>query len=1456
MLDGSRVSKDYQPSWRIENYALTDPTAQSNAPVLVSTDPDTQPQWRKGERFHHLFEARCERFGREANKRIAVEYPNDSYTYAALDAMANQISRFLADRGIVPDDRIGLLMDRSIYSHASVLAISKLGASYVPLDASFPSDRIDFILKDSGARTVLTLSEFAFIFTELGIDALALDTHKQEINKLSSRAQKSRKPQAENTDEDALCYIIYTSGSTGRPKGVAVRHSSICNFLQVAVRTYGYKVCDRVYQGMTIAFDFSIEELWVPLIVGATLVPAPSGVNLLGDDLVTFLKDRHISAMCCVPTLLATMDDDLPKLTFLMVSGEASSKDLIDPWYTPGRRILNTYGPTETTVTATWTILQPDNKVTIGGPLPTYSVLIIAPDSLEVPGQGEIGEICIAGIGLAEGYINSPTQTDKAFIHDFIGIDDNPSGKIYRTGDLGRINDDKEIECLGRIDTQVKIRGYRIELDEIESVIRRLPGVGQVIVNPYEFDHGPTELVSYIKPQNNAKFEPARIHDALRERLPAYMVPTFYEKIDEIPLLPSTKADRQRLPQPSGARLTASGNTYVAPRPGRESELAELMARLLNVERVSVDAHFFNELGANSLQMAQFATGTRRQLGITRVSIKILYQNPSIRALDQALGEAKVKIASGPASSDLSLDVVQSARAPSTNIQEQLPTQQRSLQRDHDPARPADIRRPTASTGKEQSTRPMDRHTALKAPLRIASNLDYYGCGLLQFAYYVVQLFLASYFAVLGYHWIATADTLVGVYWRAAECGVLFFFGASAWLIAIKWMAVGRFNTDPIPIWSLRYLRFWIAKSAIQSNPLNLLAGTPLYSHYLRLLGARIGQRTVIFARPPVCTDLITVGDDTVIRQDCFFQGYKAHSGYLYPGTITIGDRAFVGEATVLDTHSSIADDAQLGTSSALLESQCVPSGKIYQGSPAEPCDTAFNRVPPRKVNTASRTVYVVSQILTIATLTFPITFVLIFLVSSVGLSTFTDDVGAVRGTIAFGDLLNFSALLYFGAIAFGLVVIVSVPRFLNQFFVPATTHALYGMQFALARTITRLTNSRNLNTLFGDSSMIVYFLSAVGYDLSESTQTGSNFGVDQRHHSPYLCKFNRNTLVSDGLMMLNMEASSTSFRLSPIHVPADSYLGNMIHYPPEARVGENCLIATKAMVPVDGPLLEGVGILGSPPFEIPRSVMRDRKFDHYKQSGVLEQRLKLKLRSNLVTLGMYMFRNWSATFLIMLIAAVTYQLFRPINADAVWLDAGLITGLSVVSTLLIILYAIFFEHLAVLFRPLKPLYCSLYDSDFWLHERFWKMNYNFFLTLFNGTPMKNLFLRLQGARVGSKVFDDGAALTEPALVSVGDNCCLNFGSSIQCHSLEDGTFKSDYIEIESGCSIGVRGFVHYGTTMRANATLSADAFLMKGTTVEQDTTWSGNPAMEVPGESNIADVVELHNTPTDIRTT
>ena len=709
--------------------------------------------------------------------------------------------------------------------------------------------------------------------------------------------------------KDELAYIIYTSGSTGRPKGVAVEQASICNFVRVASDIYGIQSTDRVYQGMTIAFDFSVEEIWVAWMVGATLVPKPGRSSMLGAELAEYLQEKRITALCCVPTLLATLDEDLPDLRFLLVSGEACPKDLVMRWHRPGRRFLNVYGPTEATVTATWSVLDPDLPVSLGVPLPTYTAVIVDPAELRVLPRGETGEIGLAGVGLARGYVNRQDLTERAFVPDFLGIENNPSGRIYRTGDLGRVNDDGQLEYFGRIDTQVKIRGYRIELSEIESVLLQLPGIAQAVVQTYEPEPGTVELAAYYTlRQDIAEIDAHDLHRMLRTRLPGYMVPAYFEQLDAIPMMASDKVDRKRLPRPEHRISQAAAGSFTAPTTAAEEALAAQLGAVLSLDKVSTDAHFFNDLGADSLLMARYCARIRKETALPAAAMQDIYENPTVRQLAACL-EARHS------------ESVLSAAVPGT-----------------DAVRPA--------------------------PMPPVSAFRYAMCGAIQLLVFLGYMMYAAWLLIFGYEWTSGGNHPFDMWLRSIGFGAAMFVILSVTPIIAKWVLVGRWKPGTIRIWSLAYLRFWTVKTLTRANPLVLFAGSPLYVLYLRLLGAKIGKGVVIFSRKvPACPDLLTVGDNTVIHKDSSFLCYRAHAGIIEMGPVTLGRNVLVSERTTLDIGTSMGNDTQLGHASSLQTSQAVPDGQVWHGSPAARTSTNYRRVPAAHCSTRRRVIFSLLQL-------------------------------------------------------------------------------------------------------------------------------------------------------------------------------------------------------------------------------------------------------------------------------------------------------------------------------------------------------------------------------------------------------------------------------------------------------------------------------------------------------------
>ena len=1331
---------------------------EARAPSVLS---DASPlRWRFGERLDDVLEEACRRFA----DRVAVSTDGAEIGFRELSARASQTARFLRARGVKPGDRVGVLLDRGVDAYVTLFALLKAGAAYVPLDPNHPADRLRYILSDAGATLAVAHMRFADRLAETGVETLVLDSARDAI------AGFDDAPLAETETAgrgDGLCYVLYTSGTTGNPKGVGIAHPSICNFVRVAAESYGFGPGDRVYQGMSIAFDFSIEEVWVPLVAGATLIPNTSATSLFGEELADFLEARSVTCFACVPTLLASIDRELPKLRVFLIGGEACPPALVRRWSRPGRTLLNSYGPTETTVTATLGVLDPERPVTIGKPLPTYSIVILDPEVDVAVVSGEAGEIGIAGIGVGEGYLNRPELTAQKFVRDFLDLPNNRSGRIYRTGDLGRLTADGEIEYLGRIDTQIKLRGYRIELTEIESVLIEIPEIAQAVAATFEPEPGATELVAYYAVKHGmAAPDPAAILAHLRARLPAYMTPAWLEKLPFIPMLVSNKADRKQLPKPKSARLQFAAGAVVAPETETEETLCEALAGVLGLEAVSIDADMFVEYGAHSLLMARFCARVRQHDASLQVAMRDVYASGTIRRLARAL----------------------------------------------DAQKPAE----TASLAVGPAHRP--------------SNLAYWACGAAQTAFYVLAGGAAVAAAEAAFDWVYEAvDAPVTLYTRALVVGCLWFFGHNALAVVAKWLLVGRARQGAMPLWGVRYFGFWAAKVIVRSAPANAFRGTPLYNVWLRLLGARIGANAVILSRtvPAVTADLFEVGEDALVSRSALMPGYTAHGNRIHLDAIRIGRNAYVGEQSVLEIGSTIGDFGQLGHASSLQQGHRVPDGKRYAGSPAEETTTAFrlaDEIPTRPVR---RTLFTLGRLAFVLAVAGALTeAVVIYLMNAL---TEGDDALALKPLDAVFAVLPMSAAtalaVTLGALVVGLVAIFAVPRLANLFLEEGKVYPLFGFHHGMQQIVEIVSNSRFFNLMFGDSIFIEPYLRWVGWKLGlGGDQTGSNFGSEQGQDNPFLCSIGAGTVASDSLWLGNVTMSSRAFRLGQCRVGENNFLGTMIYVPPGAKTGDNVMFATKVMAPIDGPVRENVGLLGSPAFEIPRVAQRDVEMLAAIGPRERARRLRRKTWFNVASMIGLVASRWLMVFLAVFVFGWTAAVYGVNDVDAMTVAAGAVALLSIMAFIAI-------ERASLGFGRLKPEIATVYDPAFWRVERHWKLSDSPLSSAFAGTPMRNVISRLLGVKVGRRVFDDGCILSERTLVTIGDEANLNEESIVQAHSLEEGVFKSDHIRIGAGASVGIGCLVHYGVTMGDDSHLDADSFLMKGEVMPAGSRWRGNPA-------------------------
>src|SRR6266699_1812251 len=580
--------------------------------------------------LHAIFEAQTD----ARPDAVAVVCDREETSYAELDWRANRLARYLRARQVGRGSLVALLLPRSADTYAALLGILKAGAAYVPIDPEYPTERIAYILQNSKAAALVTTSALAERAAGFSGTLVRVDADRAAIE-AESPARLARNTIGVGPGD--LCYVIYTSGSTGRPKGVMIEHRSACHLVCAEGRIFRVQPADRVYQGFSLAFDASVEEVWLAFHAGARLVAATAQMAHAGPDLARMLTEAGVTVLSCVPTLLAMMTEDLPTLRLLIFGGEKCPDQLAERWARPGRRLVNTYGPTEATVIATYTDLLPGKPVTIGRAVPGYRVYLLDDGLRPVP-AGEMGEIWIGGVGVARGYVGLPGSTEARFLPDPFVAPEEGGARIYRTGDVGRVNAEGNIEFLGRADSQVKLRGFRVELAEIESVMMQADGVRAAACAVREDVPGVQQLVGYVV-RSNGEVDEDRLRSFLRNRLPSYMVPALIETVAGLPRLPSGKLDRASLPAPR-TRDTASKPAARRPRTETERRIAQVWDDLFTPQSVSIDDDFFLALGGHSLLAARMVSQLRRDPQFAHVAVGDLYAHPTIASLASALDAA------------------------------------------------------------------------------------------------------------------------------------------------------------------------------------------------------------------------------------------------------------------------------------------------------------------------------------------------------------------------------------------------------------------------------------------------------------------------------------------------------------------------------------------------------------------------------------------------------------------------------------------------------------------------------------------------------------------------------------------------------------------------------------------------------------------------------------------------
>lgn len=587
--------KEFFTQAKIDCVTEPNPLTPAEKHLLLVEFNNTKVNYPIDKTVVELFEKQVD----ENPSAVAVIFEEKKLSYQELNEKANQVAHYLKSKGVKKETLVPICIERSMEMIIGILGILKAGGAYVPIDTDYPTERINYILEDTNASTVLTSKKSKQkLLTANKIDIIELD---DSLTDFSSQPVVNLKDAIKHY---YLAYVIYTSGSTGKPKGVMIEHRGLTNLALSQIEIFQLKPGMKTLQFAAFGFDASCSEIFTALLSGGCLVLPQKKHLLSAEEFEKLINKYKIEVVTLPPSYQHVVKDSLGTLNTIISAGEPLNESVGKYLQSKGIRLLNGYGPTENTVCTCMSDdpIKDDHTIVIGKPMPNTQVYILDKNEDLCP-IGITGEICVTGVQVARGYLNRPDLTEQKFVP-------NPyeSGtRMYKTGDLGRWLADGNIEFVGRIDDQVKIRGYRIELGEIEAVLHQCELVKQAVVLAREDKAGNKVLVAHIVPEN--LFDKKGITNFLKARLPEYMVPAIFVQHERFPTTPNGKIDKKALPDPEVKELTHS--PYVAPHTKVQKKLAAIWKEIFRVEQIGINDNFF-ELGGSSIKAVQVVSYAKR----------------------------------------------------------------------------------------------------------------------------------------------------------------------------------------------------------------------------------------------------------------------------------------------------------------------------------------------------------------------------------------------------------------------------------------------------------------------------------------------------------------------------------------------------------------------------------------------------------------------------------------------------------------------------------------------------------------------------------------------------------------------------------------------------------------------------------------------------------------------------
>lgn len=1320
------------------------------------------PQIGRYERLHDIFQIQVLLHP----NRPAVRDGDRILTYAELDAAANQLERWLRQHGVERGKFVAFCLPRSPEVYITMLAILKSGAAYVPLDPQYPIERLRFILQDAQVHSLITDSTLSAVVLE-ECNLIYLDQIQAELAALEPTPLMEIEDTVRPEDP---CYIIYTSGSTGKPKGVLISHQSASNLVRSEASVLQIRAEDLVFQGFSVAFDASIEEIWISFLAGACLIVGTSAMIHAGADLGLILTQAGVTVLCCVPTLLSMIETEMPSLRLINLVGEPCPPELVKRWSRPGRRILNTYGPTEATVTATWAECQPDQPIAIGRPLPNYSVFILDEQMNHLP-VGEPGELHIGGIGLAMGYLNRPELTAEKFVPNPFYSPERRDPLLYRTGDLAVFTPEGQIQFLGRMDGQVKLRGFRIELGEIESLLLQFPSIKAAVVDIRRKGQGIEQLIAWVVLKSAQDcLDEAGLREFLSAKLPTYMIPTQIEVLDCLPTLASGKVDRKRLPEPTVRPAVARQEAILPPLNSTEQAIADIWQQIFPHAQISVEDNFFLDLGGHSLLAASMVSQLRSQPRFAHVSMLDVYECPTIVTLAVRLMER--------------------AATPKVKQEKEIPSFNQ-----------INSRRYLISTAVQ-------------------------GLGLLVILFFFSLQWLLPY---LTYTWMeeigaSTVDAIItGIVAFAAIVPLMFAIS-----IAVKWLVLGRVKPGKYPLWGGYYLRWWFVNQLLSIVPTGLMSGTPLLNLYYRLLGAKIGSNVYLSSVDMDAPDLTTIGADSSIGYEAGLSNATVEQGWLKIGRIAIGDRCFVGASAVLSENTVMEDDSSLEDLSLLPPRQRIPQGDIWAGSPAAAVaiapspESQSDRISGRK-RTAGRTKKMrpswlrctyFSTLQVILLMTLPI-LELAPIFPGVVVMYYRNETGVHR-------------LLLSPLIAISFIVLMALQIALLKWLIVGRVQP--GKCRLDSHRYIRLWYVDKLMALSLD---IIRPLYATLYLLPWYRLLGAKLGRWAEISTPSslvpdLVRIGEESFIADGVVMGVPRVERGWMSLRSTRIGKRSFIGNSALLPAGVTIGDDTLIGCMSVPPADTSQVAKINTswFGSPAIFLPQRQV----FEGFSKQSTYEPTLNLVLQRLSFELIRVIFSLSCVVMLSDLLLGTMIDLYDDL---AIWKLLLALPFLYLGFGLAAIFITAGVKWLVIgRYKPTEqPLWSRFVwraELVTCIHET---LAVPFFVDMLRGTLFINLYLRLMGCKIGKRVFTNTTDITEFDVIRVGNDVALNGGCGLQTHLFEDRVMKISTVTISDRCSVGNAAIVLYDTVMEPSSSLGNLSMLMKGETLPTASCWIGSPA-------------------------